>query len=104
MPRTIDHPLFANVSATDACERLKDAPVGEALFRPSSKGTDRLSLTWKMSAGGQGTGGQGAMPAVFVHLDIREGGKSVGAGAAANLRLGRPLTIDRPSGEARPAD
>lgn len=29
-PRRIDHPLFENVSAADAAERLADAPDGEA--------------------------------------------------------------------------
>lgn len=46
-PRKINHPNFKNMSLHATKEFLQDKPVGEYLFRPSSKGTNFLNLTWK---------------------------------------------------------
>ena len=47
IPRRINHPKFLNVNSAAAVEKLRDADIGEFLFRPSSKGTDNITLTWK---------------------------------------------------------
>lgn len=46
--RTIDHPNFKNVSMSEAVNFLQDMPVGEALFRPSTKSLDIICLTIKV--------------------------------------------------------
>lgn len=78
--RLIVHPLFRNVSFKRAERDLGGKPVGSVMFRPSSKGTDFLTLTWFFSAG---------PPPIFVHIAIQESEK--GENAAA---LGKKLTID----------
>lgn len=78
--RLIVHPLFRNVSFQRAERELGGKPVGSVMFRPSSKGTDFLTLTWFFSAG---------PPAIFVHISILESEKSENAAA-----LGKKLTID----------
>jgi transcription elongation factor SPT6 len=61
--RAIQHPLFHNYDFQQAEEYLAKLPPGEVLFRPSSQGTDYLSLTWKISDG------------VFQHIEIKESEK-----------------------------
>jgi transcription elongation factor SPT6 len=45
--RVVDHPSFRNFSLEETVAALRDAPVGEAIFRPSSKGSDFLTLSYK---------------------------------------------------------
>ena len=45
--RTIDHPLFRNFNQEQARQELQDAPCGEAIFRPSTKGMEFLTLSFK---------------------------------------------------------
>jgi transcription elongation factor SPT6 len=48
MRRQIDHPNFFNFSASQAEQHLVNMQRGDAVIRPSSKGIDRLALTWKV--------------------------------------------------------
>ena len=57
--RMITHPLFKNISYQQAEQLLEDSETGELIFRPSSKGTDHLNLTYKFHDD-------------IVHLDIKE--------------------------------
>lgn len=45
--RRINHPKFKNINSLKAAELLKDLEFGEFVFRPSSKGPDNITLTWK---------------------------------------------------------
>jgi transcriptional accessory protein Tex/SPT6 len=78
--RLILHPMFKNVTFRAAERELLAKAPGAVLFRPSTKGTDFLTLTWYFTAG---------PPPVFVHISIREELK--GENAAT---LGKKLTID----------
>ena len=74
--RKIDHPLFENITFREACTKLAEAEIGECLVRPSSKGTDFLTITWKF--------GEQA----FVHLEVAEEDKPTLIG------LGRRLLVE----------
>jgi transcription elongation factor SPT6 len=79
IPRKINHPKFKNMSIMSAKDFLSDKNVGECVFRPSSKGTDFLNLTWKFHEG------------VLMHILIKEEGKT------PNSLIGRKLTIGKDS-------
>jgi len=74
--RMIDHPLFKNITFLEAEELLENAESGELVFRPSSKGTDHLTLTYKFHD-------------EYVHVDILEEDKP----SLNKLQLGRKLII-----------
>lgn len=61
--RVISHPSFRNFTFKDAELHLQDLDTGECVFRPSSKGSDHLTVTWKVHTG------------IYQHVDIREEGK-----------------------------
>jgi hypothetical protein len=65
--RNIDHPRFHNIASKAAVELLRLADIGEFCFRPSSRGFDHLSCTWKFYENN------------IVHLDIVEHNKAPGA-------------------------
>ena len=48
--RRIGHPLFKNGSLDQVTQVLMPAPVGEVIFRPSSKGPGHLTATVKLTA------------------------------------------------------
>ncbi|CAM9648035.1 unnamed protein product, partial [Ascophyllum nodosum] len=76
-PRSIMHPNFRNVTHVEAEKILSETcdARGEALIRPSSKGADRLSLTWMWVDG------------EFLHADIQEVGKQPGSALAPCLKI-----------------
>jgi transcription elongation factor SPT6 len=45
--RVVDHPSFRNFTVDAVAKALEDAPCGEAIFRPSTKGLDFLTLSFK---------------------------------------------------------
>jgi transcription elongation factor SPT6 len=45
--RKIQHQRFQNITSTLAVQYLQKEDNGEFYFRPSSRGTDHLTLTWK---------------------------------------------------------
>ena len=47
--RVIVHPAFQNISFKEAEKLLKDMDQGDAIIRPSSKGNDHLTVTWKVT-------------------------------------------------------
>jgi transcription elongation factor SPT6 len=63
VPRVVNHPRYKNVSLATACEELAKQDIGDCLFRPSSKGQDHLTCSFKF------------YDFVFGHLDIIEEGK-----------------------------
>jgi transcription elongation factor SPT6 len=75
--RNIYHPLFMNIDYREAESRLlsENKGAGEVIFRPSSKGSDHITITWAFTADS------------FKHIDIEERNKP-----SAN-DLGRELYI-----------
>lgn len=72
--RVITHPLFKNVTYQEAEDLLKEGSFGEAVFRPSSKGYEHLTLTYKFHE-------------MIVHVDVREEDKP------NRMELGKKLFI-----------
>ncbi len=46
--RVIAHPQFKNIGYQQAINHLKEMEIGECIIRPSSKGIDHLTITWKV--------------------------------------------------------
>ncbi|KAJ3397930.1 Transcription elongation factor spt6 [Lobulomyces angularis] len=49
--RKVNHPDFYNIDYRKAEEMMKDKPVGFYILRPSTKGINHLSVTWKVLDG-----------------------------------------------------
>ncbi|DBA03617.1 TPA: hypothetical protein N0F65_006796 [Lagenidium giganteum] len=73
--RQIAHPLFRNINCRTAMNYLREQPVGDVVIRPSTLGSNHLTLTWKM------------MDGVYRHFDIEERDKP------SEARLGQKLVI-----------
>lgn len=58
--RNIQHPLFHNFNARQAEEYLAPQSVGDCVIRPSSRGPDYLTVTWKVANN------------LFQHLSVHE--------------------------------
>uniref|UniRef100_A0A1I8JEX7 Transcription elongation factor spt6 n=1 Tax=Macrostomum lignano TaxID=282301 RepID=A0A1I8JEX7_9PLAT len=74
--RVIDHPNFHNVTYRDCAKLMHSLDLGDAVFRPSSKGTDRLTLTWKIEDG------------IIQHVEVQERNKQ------NDFSLGKTLLIE----------
>ncbi|KAL4223178.1 Transcription elongation factor SPT6 [Mactra antiquata] len=61
--RVIAHPNFHNIGYKECEKILNNMDQGECIIRPSSKGADHLTVTWKVAEG------------VLHHIDIKEEGK-----------------------------
>ena len=74
--RVVAHPSFKNIDYV-ACEKeLEAAEQGEVIIRPSSKGVDHLTVSWKVGDG------------VVQHVDVKEEGK------VNSFSLGKSLWIN----------
>lgn len=71
--RIIVHPSFYNISYSDA---LKIIDKVEVIVRPSSKGSDHLTVTWKVAEG------------IHQHIDVREKGKENAFSLGQSLWIG----------------
>ncbi|RHZ10817.1 hypothetical protein DYB31_004926 [Aphanomyces astaci] len=58
--RQIVHPVFKNVTLKGCMTLMKELLPGDVILRPASKGSDHLSLTWKIDT------------AVYRHFDVHE--------------------------------
>jgi transcription elongation factor SPT6 len=77
LKRNISHPNFKNFNYGEALKYLTDKPYGEAVVRPSSKGSDHLAVTFKFYKD------------ITINLDIQEEDK-------ADLHsLGRKLVVNK---------
>jgi transcription elongation factor SPT6 len=74
--RVIAHPQFKNVDYKQAVAELRDKEIGDAIIRPSSKGADHLTVTWKVNVN------------CFQHVDVLEEKK------INQFSLGKRLVID----------
>lgn len=61
--RVIVHPSFHNISYSEAEKMMKTTKQGDAIVRPSSKGADHLTVTWKVTED------------IYQHIDVKEEGK-----------------------------
>lgn len=74
--RIIGHPFFKNIDFADAERLMSDKNPGEIIIRPSSKGPNHLTITWKMA------------DEVIQHIDVIEEGKANDFLTGAKLRIG----------------
>uniref|UniRef100_A0A914VLR4 Suppressor of Ty 6 homolog n=1 Tax=Plectus sambesii TaxID=2011161 RepID=A0A914VLR4_9BILA len=74
--RVIAHPSFHNITYKDAERMLQSVDQGEAIIRPSSKGADHLTVTWKVAEG------------IYQHIDVREEGKEKPFSLGKSLIIG----------------
>lgn len=61
--RVIVHPAFHNITYAEAEKCMANMDQGEVIIRPSSKGADHLTITWKVG------------DKIYQHIDIKEEGK-----------------------------
>ena len=48
--RVITHQSFLNIGYKEAESKMADMDQGDVIIRPSSKGEDRLTVTWKVNS------------------------------------------------------
>ncbi|TNM85155.1 hypothetical protein fugu_009333 [Takifugu bimaculatus] len=61
--RVIAHPNFHNISFNQAEKMMETLDQGDLIIRPSSKGENHLTVTWKVADG------------IYQHVDVKEEGK-----------------------------
>ncbi|CAG9861207.1 unnamed protein product [Phyllotreta striolata] len=74
--RVIVHPAFHNISYAEAEKCMVNMDQGEVIIRPSSKGADHLTITWKVA------------DKIYQHIDIREEGKTNAFSLGKSLLIG----------------
>lgn len=74
--RIIVHPAFHNKSYSEAIKVMATMDQGEVIIRPSSKGSDHLTVTWKVCDD------------IYQHIDIREEGKENAFSLGSSLWIG----------------
>lgn len=74
--RVIVHPSFQNISFAEAEKLMQNMKQGEAIIRPSSKGADHLTVTWKVTDD------------IYQHIDVREEGKGNAFSLGQSLWIG----------------
>nr|CAB3266713.1 transcription elongation factor SPT6 [Phallusia mammillata] len=74
--RVIAHPSFHNIDFKTAEKMMIEMDQGDTIIRPSSKGSDHLTATWKVAEG------------VCAHIDIREEKKENAFSLGRSLWIG----------------
>lgn len=74
--RVIVHPAFHNISYAEAEKCMVNMDQGEVIVRPSSKGVDHLTITWKVSDN------------IYQHIDVKEQGKTNAFSLGKSLWIG----------------
>lgn len=74
--RVIVHPAFHNVGYAEAEKIMMTLEQGEAIIRPSSKGANHLTVTWKVTDD------------ILQHIDVREEGKENAFSLGQSLWIG----------------
>lgn len=74
--RVIVHPAFHNKSYSEAVKIMAEMDQGEVIIRPSSKGSDHLTVTWKVC------------DEIYQHIDVREEGKENAFSLGSSLWIG----------------
>ncbi|XP_052133580.1 transcription elongation factor SPT6 [Frankliniella occidentalis] len=75
--RVIVHPSFHNISFKEAEKLMASLDQGECIVRPSSKGADHLTVTWKVADN------------IYQHIDVREEGKENSFSLGQSLWIGK---------------
>ena len=78
--RVINHPLFKPFNSTQAEQYLGSQATGDVVIRPSSKGNDHLTITWKVADN------------VYQHIDVLELHKENEFSVGRTLRIGGKYT------------
>lgn len=78
--RVINHPLFKPFNSMQAEQYLGSQASGDVVIRPSSKGNDHLTITWKVADG------------VYQHIDVLELQKETEFSVGKTLRIGNKYT------------
>ncbi|XP_022244486.1 transcription elongation factor SPT6-like [Limulus polyphemus] len=79
--RVIVHPSFHNISYKEAESLLAQMEQGEVIIRPSSKGADHLTVTWKVTDG------------INQHIDVMEEGKENAFSLGQALRINGEVSM-----------
>lgn len=74
--RVIIHPSFHNKSYAEVVKIMENMDQGEVIVRPSSKGSDHLTVTWKVKND------------IYQHIDVREEGKENAFSLGQRLWIG----------------
>ncbi|CAL8137322.1 unnamed protein product [Orchesella dallaii] len=74
--RVIVHPSFKNISYREVELLMDTMDQGEVIVRPSSKGANHLTVTWKVADG------------VYQHIDVKEEGKENAFSLGQSLLIG----------------
>ncbi|CAG0924647.1 unnamed protein product, partial [Notodromas monacha] len=74
--RVIVHPNFLNVDYAGAETLMKNKQQGDVVIRPSSQGSDHLTVTWKVTDG------------VHQHIDVKEKDKENAFSLGKSLWIG----------------
>uniref|UniRef100_A0A1B0BJV8 Transcription elongation factor SPT6 n=1 Tax=Glossina palpalis gambiensis TaxID=67801 RepID=A0A1B0BJV8_9MUSC len=74
--RVIVHPSFHNKSYAEVVKIMETMDQGEVVVRPSSKGSDHLTVTWKVTED------------IYQHIDVREEGKENAFSLGQSLWIG----------------
>lgn len=76
LPRSINYPYFKNCSYKCSIDWLRNKEIGAYIFRPSSKGSNFLTLSWKFYDN------------TYSHIEIQEEDKLPGMLIGKKLRIG----------------
>lgn len=76
LKQIIGHPSFRNIDFAEAERLMRDKQQGTVIVRPSSKGPNHLTVTWKLAED------------VIQHIDVIEEGKASDFALGAKLRIG----------------
>lgn len=74
--RVIVHPAFHNIGYAESEKIMSTLEQGEAIIRPSSKGANHLTVTWKVTDD------------ILQHIDVREEGKENAFSLGQSLWIG----------------
>uniref|UniRef100_A0A915KWK7 Transcription elongation factor SPT6 n=1 Tax=Romanomermis culicivorax TaxID=13658 RepID=A0A915KWK7_ROMCU len=80
--RVIAHPCFQNCSYKEAESFLESRDQGEVVIRPSSKGENHLTVTWKVTDG------------IYQHIDVIESHKDNAFSLGRTLQIGEETFED----------
>ncbi|KAF4550345.1 Transcription elongation factor spt6-like protein [Elsinoe fawcettii] len=75
--RVIKHPLYRPMNGAQAQEYLGSQNRGDVVIRPSSKGLDHLTVTWKVAEG------------IYQHIDVLELDKENEFSVGRTLKVGK---------------
>ena len=79
IPRKIVHEKFKNINCKTCIDILRNKDIGEYMFRPSSKGMNNITLSWKFYKN------------VYSHIDIIEEDKTNYGTLSNKLRIGNEI-------------